>query len=128
MTQIEDAWPTAWSGNGIIDCGESGRMTLSVEVEDGAFDVARNNLERILERWPTLWPEILSIAQRMLDEVQHPLKVASPWAFIQICIPSKIISGDVEWSVAIKYREYDGDWVVTLNGWTPDPDESRPYF
>jgi len=128
MNKLEDAWPRGWSGSGIIDCGESGRMSLSVEVDDGAFDVAKQNMMRILDEWPTLWPEILMIAQRMLDEYEHPLKVANPWASIQICIPSEIISDEVEWSVAIKFPGHDGDWVTKIKGWTPDPDESRPYF
>ena len=103
-------------------------MSLSVEVEDGAFDVAKQNMVQILDAWPTLWPEILAIAQRMLDEYDHPLKVANPWAIIQICIPSEIISDEVEWSVAIKFPGHDGDWVTAIKGWTPDPDDSRPYF
>jgi hypothetical protein len=128
MSDTPEEWPTGWTGNGIIDCGESGRMSLKVCVDDGAFDVAKRNFKAILSRWPILWPEILAVLQPMLDYYKHPYKVANPIASLIIGIPSEDIDDGVEWNVAVAFSGCDGEWEVPMNGWMTVPENAQPYF
>ncbi len=125
---LPESWPTAWSGNTIIDCGEQGRFCLEIGTEGHPSRIHIENYSEILRRWPQLWPQVHAVLSGMLTEWDLNYPISNPEMSLDMRLPAEPITEGVAWGVGARFSSGKGQWEVALNGWTVVPEDSQPYF
>ena len=126
--ELPEGWPTDWSGNTVINCGEHGSFCLEVGTEGHPSRVHIDNYREILRRWPELWPQVHAVLSDMLASWEYDYPIRNPGASLDMRLPPEPITEGVQWGVGAKFYHGKGQWDVVFDGWTVVPDESQPYF